>query len=582
MTAQQQSWRRKWTYALLIVALFTGTLFYRRQVLEPRADQLVLREQAVGEGDVGGAAVRLTLTGSRGAALCGLWMMANDAQVKHEWNELEILVQSIIKLQPHLVSPWKFQSWNLAYNVAYECDDIKDKYFYISRGIQLLAAGERQNRDHPDLRFALASFYLDKFGVSDEADTLRTLLQLSCIDPLERSPAQLRTAAGRVDLVKFRAFCERHPSLVRRLRETLGRQTPEAIVDFLEEYRDIPSRFEAPAAGQLATRLLPPEQQFPVLPRRADFPELEVAAEDRLDDSVDSYVIARTWFQYANTSPPLPPPSDDPAKPLAHYDASVHRLPRMPRLIIFRDYPAKAQSFLAERRQREGWFGPGWEIDAGKLGGSRWFADPVVVGDARLGSAAAWRLAAEMWEAHGRRNGLLLDPPVDPDQAARQYRSSFTRFLEQARVECLPEAVRARHLVFQAEAQRKAAESAAALRLYAEAMAIWKKLLLNHPAYQRDTFNQEDMYLMQHRYLRLLQDQEAQQVRPLLLAADLLTQAAAPGSMWLPSINVIRPSLLPVGFVGPLEDVNAQGEPLIGADAIRNVRARLGIIEAKR
>jgi hypothetical protein len=256
----------------------------------------------------------------------------------------------------------------------------------------------------------------------------------------------------------------------------------------------------------------------------------------------------------------------------------------MPALLIFRDYPAKAQSFLAERRQSEGWFGAGWEIDAGKVGAQRWFAEPVVVGDARLGSAAAWQRAAEMWETHGRRNGLLLDPAQqDTTPAWREYRASFVNFLEQARVERLPAAVRARQLVFQAEALRKAADSAAALRLYAEALAIWKQLLLDHPDYQRVSSHQQDAYSIQHRYLRLLQDQEAQRLRPVLLAGDLLAHSAAPGTaVWLPSINVIRPSLLPVGFVGPLEDVNRKGEPLISPEAIRLARYRLGIAEAQR
>src|SRR5262245_37870897 len=156
---QRQALVRKVTYFVLIVVLITGTLFYRRQVLEPQADQLVLREQAVGESDLTGAAVRLSLTGSRGVALCALWMMANDRQMKHEWNELEILINSIIKIQPHFTTPWLFQSWNLAFNVSVECEDIKDKYFYIGRGIRLLAEGERQNRNHPDLRFAVGYYY---------------------------------------------------------------------------------------------------------------------------------------------------------------------------------------------------------------------------------------------------------------------------------------------------------------------------------------------------------------------------------------------------------------------------------------
>ena len=44
------------------------------------------------------------------------------------------------------VTPWMFQGWNLAYNVAVECDQPRDKYFYITRGTQLLAEGERRHQ----------------------------------------------------------------------------------------------------------------------------------------------------------------------------------------------------------------------------------------------------------------------------------------------------------------------------------------------------------------------------------------------------------------------------------------------------
>ena len=93
-----------------------------------------------------------SLTGSRGLATCVLWNNAIEKQKKNQWNELEVLVRSLTRLQPHFITPWLFQSWNLAYNVSVESDRVSDKYFYITRGIELLAEGERQNRDNPDLR----------------------------------------------------------------------------------------------------------------------------------------------------------------------------------------------------------------------------------------------------------------------------------------------------------------------------------------------------------------------------------------------------------------------------------------------
>src|SRR5271165_5476418 len=134
---QRQSQIRKVTYGVLILVLFTVSLFWR-QFLEAQADRLAVREQSLGDVELSGSALRLMLIGSRGATLCGLWIMAIDMQKKHEWNKLEMLVTSITKLQPHYKTPWMFQSWNLAYNVPAECDRVKDKYYFISRGIELL------------------------------------------------------------------------------------------------------------------------------------------------------------------------------------------------------------------------------------------------------------------------------------------------------------------------------------------------------------------------------------------------------------------------------------------------------------
>src|SRR6202011_4035012 len=171
-----------------------------------------------------------SLSGARGAAVCFLWSTAIEKQKKHEWNQLELLVRSLTKLQPHFITPWLFQSWNLAYNVSVESDRIKDKYFYITRGIELLAEGERQNKNHPDLRFSMGFYNQHKIGLSDEAITLRCLYQMSCMDPVKRDPARFRVQdrsnSQLVDLDKFEQFCRENPMLVRRLLESLKKETP--------------------------------------------------------------------------------------------------------------------------------------------------------------------------------------------------------------------------------------------------------------------------------------------------------------------------------------------------------------------
>src|SRR5271166_2388650 len=134
-TLQQQSFQRKLIYLAIIMALLSASWVYRSYVVEAKATELGMLEENRGNVKLAGAAVRLSLTGSRGLAICILWNVAMDLQKKNKWSELELVTLSLSQLQPHFISPWMFQSWNLAYNVSVEADRVRDKYFYIVRGI---------------------------------------------------------------------------------------------------------------------------------------------------------------------------------------------------------------------------------------------------------------------------------------------------------------------------------------------------------------------------------------------------------------------------------------------------------------
>src|SRR5262249_52529194 len=152
-THHQQSLQRKVVYLGLILAIFFVLVFYRPVLVESKAEELSLREQDRGDVELTGKVVTLGLTGLRGVAVSALWISAKEKMEKNQWNELELLVRSVTKLQPHFVRPWLFQSWNLSYNVAVQCDREGDQYFFITRGIELLSEGERQNKFNPELRF---------------------------------------------------------------------------------------------------------------------------------------------------------------------------------------------------------------------------------------------------------------------------------------------------------------------------------------------------------------------------------------------------------------------------------------------
>ena len=440
---QQRTRQRKIAYTVAILVLFTVSLLLRRNLIEPSADSLQLREKTRGEVELTSSAVRLMMTGSRGWVTTVLWANAIEKQKKHEWNELELLVGSITKLQPYFLTPWLFQSWNLAFNVAVECDRPKDKYYYITRGIDLLAEGERRNqgRDdnpgHPELRQTMGVYYLRKIGTSDEKTTMRCLYDLSCIDPLLRNPAWFKSPDpkdGRevVDAKELARFCQSQPRLVRRLREGLELPLPR-VIDFLDKNRDVPSRFEAPDWASLAkqmpdqrqSKLKSVREQFPVLPPPSSPGSPNPEEYDLTPESNDVFLAARSWMEYSHQ--PLPPPmfGDDAVKDLVKKERKF-RLPKMMALIIFRGYVGRCQEYIAENLQEEGWFDEdGWVI-------RDWFEKEGGEGEFRVGTESkyhaqpAWERAHNLYYEYGRGNDLLLFPQdvEDLNAKAEPYRQA--------------------------------------------------------------------------------------------------------------------------------------------------------------
>lgn len=563
---QQQALVRKFVYTGLIVALFTLSLLHRRIIVEPQGNNLLLREVSKGEVKLTDSAVRLALTGSRGIAVTFLWSAAIEKQKRHEWNELDLLVSSITKLQPHFVTPWLFQSWNLAFNVAVECDRPRDKYFYISRGLEVLAEGERRNfkppaPGNPDMRQNMGFYYQLKIGNSDEKNTMRCLLEMSCIDPLDRAPERLwvDTERGKkVRLDKFKDFCVQNPRLVRRLHDQLGVTVPEDIVRFLDDNKDIPGRFEPPTGGaQQKESVVKDElEQFPILPPGRKAPK---SRELSTTEMVDVYYVCKDWFTYAQK--PLPEPSSDPTvEPTPN--PLVKRLPRYIAQQIFRSYPARAQAYQAETLEAEGWFdGDGWTI-------KRWFDkdrgpnDPEfrVGTESKFHAGPNWDTAYHMYLDYGTLNGLYLtpaeraelnkeaelfrkkfkveehtraevsaatrDPAIAKSMQAHnrlsytmlyQNMTNFPEFLTQTEAERLPETVTARKYFYNADRIRKAEDPERAIPLYEKAWGLMTEVLLSHPRFARLGNVQEDLYDIQIPFNFYVQKHRGEVFKPMLL-----------------------------------------------------------------
>ncbi len=166
---------RQIAYALGILLLFTAMYPYT-EWLNRVKNRRELGEATIGQIDTGSIMLKLALIGGmRGLAANYLWTRANELQRLHEWHQMDQTINLITKLQPHFLSVWTFQSWNLAYNVSVEWDDAADKYRWIKEGILFVRDGVEKNRNTPDLLWDTAWYYYHKLGFSDESILLRRL-----------------------------------------------------------------------------------------------------------------------------------------------------------------------------------------------------------------------------------------------------------------------------------------------------------------------------------------------------------------------------------------------------------------------
>ncbi len=201
------SFVRKIVYALGIFVLF----FPLYELGRPRAkdappyslarlrESSGLSETQLGEMDPTGETVKLATFGMRGIAANILWKKANDYKMKKDWDNLSATLRQITKVEPHFIEVWKFQAWNLSYNVSAEFqDDYRDRFRWVIKGIQYLQDGLRYNEHEPRLARYVGWFTGQKIGRSDESVQFRRLYRdpddfygIHVRDPLISSPRPL-------------------------------------------------------------------------------------------------------------------------------------------------------------------------------------------------------------------------------------------------------------------------------------------------------------------------------------------------------------------------------------------------------
>ena len=189
VSARERSNIRKAIYVVLmmvlVIVLFDlgrpatlGTSEVKGQpggLLAQYRDTHGLGQTELGQIDPTSETIRLATLGMRGIAGTLLWSRANNYQMKKDWTRLRAALDQISKLQPHSIDVWRYQAWNLSYNVSVSFDDYHDKFYWVIEGLNFMLEGVRWNDKQPRLYWDMGWFISNKIGKDDAAKYYRRL-----------------------------------------------------------------------------------------------------------------------------------------------------------------------------------------------------------------------------------------------------------------------------------------------------------------------------------------------------------------------------------------------------------------------
>ncbi len=190
-SARDRSFRRKLIYLAIIVALLMPLFWLSQPATQATADgkgqpggvlarlreKYKLSQTELGQIDPTSETIRLATLGMRGVASTTLWWKGMQFQMKKDWTRLRATLDQISKLQPHSIAIWRYQAWNLSYNVSVSFDDYHDKYYWVIEGLKFMLTGVRANEYEPRLYWDVGWFAGNKIGKADEAKLYRRLFR---------------------------------------------------------------------------------------------------------------------------------------------------------------------------------------------------------------------------------------------------------------------------------------------------------------------------------------------------------------------------------------------------------------------
>jgi hypothetical protein len=150
----------------LMLALLGGVFFAQEDLNRRRLALGITRGEGLGQNAPPVLAfTTVALGGFRGLIANALWVRAMELQDEGKYFEKVQLADWITKLQPHFVTVWVVQAWDMAYNISVKFDAPRDRWLWVQRGIELLRdEGLRYNPDETAIYRELAWFFQHKLG----------------------------------------------------------------------------------------------------------------------------------------------------------------------------------------------------------------------------------------------------------------------------------------------------------------------------------------------------------------------------------------------------------------------------------
>lgn len=158
---------KRWVTILLIVGFITGLYVSQTRLESVRLD--ISSGIKVENVPPLVAFSTLALGGFRTLFVNLLWLRALDLQEKERFFEMIQLADWITSLQPQLTNTWKFQIWNITYNIVAQFSEPQDRYRWLKKGIELLRnKGIAYNPSSPELYKELGLIFQLKMTLDHE------------------------------------------------------------------------------------------------------------------------------------------------------------------------------------------------------------------------------------------------------------------------------------------------------------------------------------------------------------------------------------------------------------------------------